>query len=301
MFTICSFNSPDLDGYQGTRENKNVPRETHKGWRILWSEQKRKKSDRPLRTVEPDLVNFPGPQSEKIWRVKSWDQRSGTARTYPRRLPRCPRASRVDCKVASDRLGALPAVPRIIVAVKSEHSNPTATSQQLVGPRMIFSGPRTSRHRRGSLLLRNSRTAYLVAVSSLCASLAAAGSPQTSGIPGPSIENGVETGKLRSPCSSRQKLSRCGCEGTLNEREEWLCRNCLPAQKQEDATRLRPDGSGDQADSSSEKSQLRLRGGSPRIRLVRLSRTNEPTGDVPVDMCSFTFELRTADLWAGHQ
>jgi hypothetical protein len=25
MFTICSFNSPDLDGYQGTRENKNVP------------------------------------------------------------------------------------------------------------------------------------------------------------------------------------------------------------------------------------------------------------------------------------
>jgi hypothetical protein len=29
MFTICSFNSPDLDGYQGTRENKNVPRETH--------------------------------------------------------------------------------------------------------------------------------------------------------------------------------------------------------------------------------------------------------------------------------
>jgi hypothetical protein len=22
MFTICSFNSPDLDGYQGTRENK---------------------------------------------------------------------------------------------------------------------------------------------------------------------------------------------------------------------------------------------------------------------------------------
>jgi hypothetical protein len=23
MFTICSFNSPDLDGYQGTRENKN--------------------------------------------------------------------------------------------------------------------------------------------------------------------------------------------------------------------------------------------------------------------------------------
>jgi hypothetical protein len=26
MFTICSFNSPDLDGYQGTRENKNVPR-----------------------------------------------------------------------------------------------------------------------------------------------------------------------------------------------------------------------------------------------------------------------------------
>jgi hypothetical protein len=31
MFTICSFNSPDLDGYQGTRENKNVPRETHKG------------------------------------------------------------------------------------------------------------------------------------------------------------------------------------------------------------------------------------------------------------------------------
>jgi hypothetical protein len=33
MFTICSFNSPDLDGYQGTRENKNVPRETHKGSR----------------------------------------------------------------------------------------------------------------------------------------------------------------------------------------------------------------------------------------------------------------------------
>jgi hypothetical protein len=26
MFTICSFNSPDLDGNQGTRENKNVPR-----------------------------------------------------------------------------------------------------------------------------------------------------------------------------------------------------------------------------------------------------------------------------------
>jgi hypothetical protein len=33
MFAICSFNSPDLDGYQGTRENKNVPRETHKGSR----------------------------------------------------------------------------------------------------------------------------------------------------------------------------------------------------------------------------------------------------------------------------
>jgi hypothetical protein len=27
MFTICSFNSPDLDGYQGTRENKNVPKQ----------------------------------------------------------------------------------------------------------------------------------------------------------------------------------------------------------------------------------------------------------------------------------
>ena len=225
--------------------------------------------------------------------------RSDFSSTYPGRLPRCPRASRVLLRGHSGlsccSAGSLSDHRRCQIAALGSNCN----KLQLVGPRMIFSGPRMPRPRRGSLLLRNSRTAYFVAVSSLCASLAAAGSPQNSGIPGQSIQNGVEAEKLRSPCSSRQKLSRCGCEGTLNEREEWLCRNCLPAQQQEEATMLRPNGSGDLADSSSEKSQLRLRGGSPR-KLVRLSRTNEPPGGASVDLFSFTFELRTADLWAGH-